>query len=98
MEFICLFFPTLIAMGKDINTKNIYKVIYDYAMYNLSINFISFLIVRVVTQSQLVIDSNLWTMKFTLKYIILSSFIALILPKVIEFLKKNFSISIKRSK
>ena len=98
MGFICLFFPTFIAMGKDVNTKNIYKVIYEYVIYNLIINFLSFLIVRIVTKSELAIDSNLWNIKFSIKFILLSSLIAYFIPKAISIIKDNFSLSIKRSK
>ena len=94
---ICLFFPTFISLRKIIKKNdNILNIIIKYTNLNIVINFFSFLIVWLFTNSNSVINNSIMTIPFFIKYLLISSMFALFLPNIYNFLKNNFKIKIER--
>ena len=90
MEFICLFLPSFISLFIDLNVVhkngNIYNLIVNYFLYvlinNTVILFLSFI---------RGINSYLFTVQFSIKYIILSCIIAFGLPYCPNLIKKTIT-------
>ena len=94
---ICLFFPSFISLKKLIsqNDKNI-DILIKYVCINLIVNFFSFFVVWLITNSTSLIDANIMTIPFFIKYLFISSCIALALPNIYSILKNNIKIEAKR--
>lgn len=97
---ICLFFPSLIALGVhknlfEVKEKIDYFVI--YAFYNVLINFLICLICY-IRGSYIydLFDSNLFTINFSVKYLGIALFFSYFIPHVIFFFKNNVTITIRR--
>ena len=79
MEFICLLLPAFISLFilKTYNEK-FYKYLTIYAIFNILINFSILLIAKVFFHTV----SYLFTVSFSIKYIILASILAIIYPLI----------------
>ena len=102
-QFICLFFPTLISLGILERNKglenNLYSFIMNYGIYNLIINFIMLFIVCVYTGFETkLINDELFSTSFCLKYIIIiSTVIAVLIPYVYLLMRKNMIVEVEVS-
>lgn len=101
-QFICLFFPTLISLGilerNKVLENNLYSFIMNYGIYNLIINFIMLFIVCVYTGFETkLINDELFSASFCLKYIIISTVIAVLIPYVYLLMRKNMIVEVEVS-
>ena len=91
MELICLFCPEIIGLCiflklyPKFEKKNLYLILYYFANV-LLINFIILIISKVIFN----IYSYVFTVNFSLKYIILSVFLSSILPICVYYLPNKF--------
>ena len=99
MRFICLFFPGLLALKNGVteNDKS-YQIISKYAGYTLLINGLILLALLIISNPHYLIEDDLFSFRFSLLYIVAGSVLAIILPIIINYIKNNMSISIKRNK
>lgn len=100
-EFICLFLPALISIKKSlkIEEKNILSIIIKYCEYNIAINFLVLMSYFILNRKKvLLVDRDMFTLKFGLEYIIIAVFLAFVLPLFIDFIKKNVKIQIEMIK
>jgi len=96
---ICLFFPSFISLRKFISKgEDAFSIFMKYVYINISVNLVSFTVVWFATKSRALIDNNIMSIPFFVKYLFVSSFISLILPKIYSFFKNDFSIRIERQK
>ena len=101
-QFICLFFATLISLGilerNKVLENNLYSFIMNYGIYNLIINFIMLFIVCVYTGFETkLINDELFSASFCLKYIIISTVIAVLIPYVYLLMRKNMIVEVEVS-
>ena len=103
IKLIVLFFPTFITLNiLRIRTgKKISELAFNYPIYNIIINTIALLIVYIYNKGE-VLDINecFNSLKFSLKYLSITILMAIIIPYLYEFLKKNCNVllEIKREK
>lgn len=98
VKFICLFFPSFLTINNDdIKGKSIILLIRKYIFYNLLINTIVLFFVNVNNKFIPITlgDYERFNSHFSLEYLIMSTFLSLFLPKVIDVVKNNFTISFK---
>ena len=97
-EIIALLLPSLIGVKKYENLKGQEleqrSFIEKYLEYVLFVNLFSYAITMYIFKP---IDI-IFTASFTIKYIILSTIIAYVLPIIEKFMNKNLDISIKVGK
>lgn len=101
IEIICLFFPAFISLSvlEKIEKKNeIIEIISRYAIYNIMINLTGLLITAYLNNFEVLMVENLFTIVFSIKYLVLTSMVAFILPHAINYIKNNFKIKFKREK
>lgn len=101
IEFICLFFPTFISLSVlDRIEKKKEKIerINCYAIYNIMINTIALLIVAYFIDFEIIMPKDVFTVVFSIKYLVMASIISFVLPYAINYVKKNFKIQFKRKK
>lgn len=101
IEFICLFFPTFISLSvleRIEKPKENIKRLNNYAIYNILINLIGLLTVSYLNGFEVKMVDSLYTILFSIKYLLLTSIIAFILPYAINYIKNNFKIKFKREK
>ena len=98
MEFICLFFPALFSLKENDLKKKPINIIKMYVKYNILTNLISFTFVYFIAFDRYRLASDVFTISLVPKYLILSSFIAFNLPKIVFYFEKNFNIKIIRRK
>ena len=91
LEFICLFFPTMISL--DINDKiKTNKLIKNYCINNLIINLICFVILELLNGfTYKIFDNTVFSLLFSIKYIIAASTTAL----VIKYIEKRVKFEVK---
>ncbi len=95
--FICLFFPSFITLNiiKNRNHLSYKDLIIKYPLYNLIINLIVFVIIVLFkNEDYVVISENFNMMMFNIRYILLASIIAIIIPYIKEFLFKNIKVKL----
>ncbi len=99
MNFICLFFPALI-LNYILDSKekfNFLNFIIHYGIYNILVNSIMLFIINYIKEnSYLILNSDAFTVSFSLKYMLLASVIALFLGLFIKYIRKNFNVTIKK--
>lgn len=99
MYIICLFFPGLIALSYAVNEKDkFYKIISEYAKYTILINLLLLVCLMVLMDPHYLVNEYLFTIRFSVIYLISGSILAFILPRIIGYLKKNINISLSRNK
>jgi hypothetical protein len=99
MYIICLFFPGALALKYSIKEKDKpYMIIAEYAKYTILINLIILACLLVFIDPHLLTNEYLFTIRFTTIYLIAGSILAIILPKVIGYIKNNITLTIKRNK
>ena len=95
---ISLFFPTFISLYiiKKREKKSYKDLMFYYPIYNVIINFIVFLIYMIWKKTELImISEHFLIMQFNLKYMLIASIIAAIIPYVREFVVKNISFKLE---
>lgn len=99
MSILLLFFPGFITLNiRSKRTKKEYKdILKSYPLYTIFINFISLIIVYLYNNRNINYNLNecFNSISFALKYLMLSSIIAFFLPYIIEYITKNFNISME---
>lgn len=96
MKYICLLLPAFLAADYEIDEKDsFYKKLVIYSKYCVYINFIMSLVLIILGKATVYFD-NLLTIKFYTIYLLVGIVTAKVLPRTIEFCKKNFSIKIRR--
>ena len=99
MRFIFLFFPGLLALKNGVAEKDkSYQIISKYAGYTLLINGLILLALLIISNPHYLIEDELFSFRFSLLYIVAGSVLAIILPIIINYIKNNMSISIKRNR
>ena len=95
VNIICLFFPTFISIYILNNKKrrNRSELLIIYPIYNIFVNLISFIVSSLYIKDQINIVTSFNNLNFVIKYLLLSCFWALLMPSILEFLKKNISVS-----
>lgn len=96
MNFICLFFPALIASYDEMKSldNNLAKL-KVYCKNCLYINFIMIIIFIFMGKSSLHFD-DLCTVRFYAFYLLMGIILSKLLPNVFKFCRDNFSIKIRR--
>ena len=99
-EFICLFLPSFISLSKlNVESFNFYKLIIIYSKYNIAINFLVFLFYQALNPKNIVvINKNMFTVNFGLKYLLLATIFANILPTIIKLINENIQLKIEMEK
>ena len=101
IELICFCFPAVISiniLSKLDNTMSLEKKVFQYFVYNLLINIAALLVIGFLNNFQVLYIDKLFTITFSLKYLLLATVIAVILPIVIYFITSNIKIKFKRVK
>lgn len=97
MQLICLFFPAFISLKKVVDKKDrIIDIIIKYATYNVFVNLITIYLFRVLKGENYVINSDVFTESFSVAYLLISSIVAYIIPRIALYMKKNIKIEIER--
>ena len=97
MQIICLFFPTFISLKKVVDKKDrVIDIIIKYGVYNVFINLITIYIFKVLKGANYVINSNVFTESFSVAYLLISTIVAFIIPRIALYMKKNIKIEIER--
>ena len=99
MRFICFLFPGLLALKYGVNEKDkLYQIISKYAEYTLLINGIILLALVIISDPHYLLDEKFFTIRFSFAYIVIGTFLGIIIPTIIKYIKNNMQISIKRNK
>lgn len=101
LQFICLFFPPVIAVQSSLKgSENLiiqsFQFLYLYCKWTLVVLFLSYCSLYVFSSNRgLTIFPDQVYVSFLLKYLLISTMIALILPKLENVAKKNISFKVK---
>ncbi len=103
MKLICLFIPSMFASNIHINklkVKDKKEKIKLYLMYTFLINMFIFIILNFYCKdSHILFNSDLITISFIMKFMILSLILSILLPLIYVFINKNVEIKlVRRSK
>ena len=97
LYLICLFFPSFIGLKQLISSDdNRYSIFLKYIYINIVVNLLGFLIVWLYSKSNSLIDDNIMTIPFFVKFLFVTSCISFFVPKIYLFIKNNVSIKIER--
>lgn len=99
LQFICLFIPSIIAVGITSNLQkrkvDLLYFIFTYSSYLVFINFMIFVLLHYMVRDEfLILNSAKFTNLFCIKYLFVSIILSIILPFVVEILRKNFKINL----
>jgi len=97
MIYFCLLFPSFISIY--INTRrcesDIKQELFKYPLYTLLINMLSLSVVYIYARgNEVFLEYNFGTLGFCLKYLLISTINAYILPYLIEYYRKNIKIEL----
>ena len=96
MKYICYFLPALLAADKEVtDKKNYYQTLVIYSKYCIYINGLTLLFLIILKKSKDSVEGY-HTVLYYLIYLILGITLSIILPRVLNYCRKNFSIKIKR--
>ena len=100
MEIIALFFPAMISMKISLNRmveKNtgILQAIIKYGLYVLADNLLTQLIITYVLGISDVTADAFNSFPFFTKYIVIASFVAMLLPFCVELVSKYIRVTIE---
>ena len=96
---ICLFFPSFICLKSFIKKSDEkFDIFIKYIYINIIVNFLAFVVVFIYSRSNSIIDNNIMTIPFFIKYLLVSSVISFMMPKLYVFFKKDFSIKVEIKK
>lgn len=101
IEFVCIFFPAFFSLRQVIDEKdehNLYKLIFNYVKYTIYINLVVLVFLLITKEPWIRFNEDMFSIKMTFIYLIISVVVANYLPKVIDNIKSNVRISIKRKK
>ena len=100
--FILLFFPAIfsVAIDKKITNYEVNKfnIITKYTLYTTIILLLSSILIFLVTGSESYWYTNFDSVTFTMKYLIMSFVLSMIIPIILNFITKNFDVKIKIDK
>lgn len=98
MEYILFLLPAILATGiyekmfeEELTIKDF---IYSIVIYTIAINFICFVVICNVLKRSSEAISTLFVGSFVEKYLLLSVFLAVVLPLVFKYIKETFRIRI----
>ncbi len=97
IEFICIFFPGLIAAGRCDLKRDFNKLIINYAGYTIFINIFTIWIMHSLgfVEKNVLVESN-FKLDFSLYYVLIAVFLAVILPTVVNYIKDHFKINFRK--
>ena len=90
LELICFCFPAVISINILSNldkTMSLEKKVFKYFVYNLLINIFALLTIGFINNFQVLYINKLFTIAFSLKYLLLATVIAIVLPIIINYIK-----------
>ena len=95
--FICLFFPTFICLKQFISKDDKFiNILIKYTGLNILINILGFSFVWLYSHSNSLIDNNIMTIPFFIKYLCITSIISLLIPKAYKYIKNNYSFEVNK--
>lgn|SRR5574344_1431301 len=93
-EFICLFFPAFLSIFsyESISDKklDLKRGIMFYSLFNILINVTIWIILYLIFNR----TEALFTLSFSIKYLLLSSILSIIMPIIIVVFENDFSLRI----
>lgn len=100
IQFICYFFPSIIAVwlteifiNENFNTK---KCIYHFVLYTILINAIIFLTISLLFNPEIdFLAMNGFSYLFTIKYLSMSLILALSISIIYKIIKSNIMLSLE---
>lgn len=97
IEFICIFFPGLIAAGRCNLKRDINKLIVNYGGYTIFINIFTIWIMHNLgfIKKNTLVESN-FKLDFSLYYVLIAVVLAFILPTVVNYIKDHFKINFRK--
>ena len=97
IEFICIFFPGLIAAGKCDLKRDINKLIVNYGGYTIFINIFTIWIMHSLgfIKKNVLAASN-FKLDFSLYYVLIAVVLAFILPTIVNYIKDHFKINFRK--
>ena len=98
MRFICLFLPSVFSLvihKKNFLTDKLLDNILIYFMYNFAINLIMCIFLNYFSVNNFNIFSDyLFSINFSMKYMLLSLFISIVLPLLYKCIKRSIKVNI----
>ena len=87
IEFICIFFPGLIAAGRCNLKRDINKLIVNYGGYTIFINIFTIWIMHSLgfIKKNVLVESN-FKLDFALYYVLIAVVLAFILPTIVNYI------------
>lgn len=103
IEFLVFFFPSFISLGivykSNDYKKSTQEFLINYAIYTTVINFVSLLIIYAYRYGEIItLDNSTFTVSFAFKYMMVSMFIAIMLPVLDKTIRKIIDIKIEVKK
>ena len=97
LEFICIFFPGLIAAGRCNLKRDINKLIVNYGGYTIFINIFTIWIMHSLgfIKKNVLVESN-FKLDFALYYVLIAVVLAFILPTIVNYIKDHFKINFRK--
>lgn len=98
LEFILLFFPTFISLNilKNRENKDYKELLFLYPIYNIIINIPIFSILFLINRNEVFLFSQtVDSIGFCFKFLALASVVAVCIPYLKEFIKKNLVIEVE---
>jgi len=97
LYFICLFLPSFIGLNKITNKEDkVINIIIKYSYINVFVNLFSFATVWFFTENNSVIDNQIMTISFFVKYLLCSVSIAFVFPYVYNTFNEKFKVEVKK--
>lgn len=97
LEFICIFFPGLIAAGRCNLKRDFNRLIIYYGGYTIFINIFTIWIMHSLgfIKKNVLVESN-FKLDFSLYYVLIAVVLAFILPTVVNYIKDHFKINFRK--
>lgn len=97
IEFICIFFPGLIAAGRCDLKRDINKLIVNYGGYTIFINIFTIWIMHSIGLiNGDMLNQRVFGIKVSLIYALIATALAFVLPTIINYIKDHFKINFRK--
>ena len=99
IEFICLFFPAFISIANLNKKAKLEEKVIKYFIYNIFINIVVLCFVAFSNGFKILyLGRDIFTVVFSIKYLVMASVTAFVLPYLVQFFRKNFKLKIRKDK
>ena len=99
MKYICFLVPGLLALKHAVKEKDKpYQIIAKYGGYTLLINMCIMFALLLLEDPHTIVGDGIFTIRMSFLYLLVGSFLAIILPGIINYLQENIKVSLKRNK